>query len=311
MSTEEAIRTENFQVCIEQKTELFLHKRLGLTYRIDPQATGHEPKSMTAGGMILMEARDINQDESNKFYRHVRIVFHGGKDCWMLEDEHVSPYRILPRNDHFGTLSDMMQIFYDLTGIMPKPVTIQDVGWGIRVAEAGKRDSVAPGNPWQYLPGATYSIKRGNRSHSKTELWEVAITKDLMGSVLLHRIDPAPAIYEPYPVAIFTGEEMLSLILQRCAELTNWIELDHSSVRCFIGTDFEKPQNWVACVADGPKIRITPYDPSNPLAEGWAWKKPDGDLAFQESKEWCDSQLVEMGYQIADMTESQFPRPRA
>jgi hypothetical protein len=303
---ERADLAKDFQVCIEQKTEIFLHKRLGETYCVNPRAVGLEPKSRTAGGMVLMEARDINQDESNNFYHHVRIIFHGAKDCWMLENECVSPITMSKRSDHFGSLSDMMRVFNEITGIMPKPVTVHDLRFGSRVVEAGKPDKELKEDPWQLLPGATYSIQRSSGHSFRKELWQVALTKDHLGSIQMHRVEPPAEIYEPYSIAIFLPEELITLKLQKCAEITEWIDMNDVAVRFFSGT-----KNWAAYVENGPRVRISPYDFNNIIDEKLAWKWPEGmDLDLQDSMRWCDSQLTAMGYQVPGSAENQISRPR-
>jgi len=95
-------------------------------------------------------------------------------------------------------------------------------------------------------------------------------------------------------------------------KLSPWtVTDDYCAMRYVEGTDPEKVENRVAFIEKTPRIRTGAYDHSKCWSEDWVnWTQgpkgsggPDGHIPENElygfyppSREWCDEELVKLGY---------------
>lgn len=89
----------------------------------------------------------------------VHLYFHGGKNMWGCEYERWSKYTIIPREDYYGSLHQMMAKFEHLTRQRLEEVTWCQLGAGIshHSAEGIRGGTLAdPRNPWELEEGAIY-----------------------------------------------------------------------------------------------------------------------------------------------------------
>ena len=99
----------------------------------------------------------------------IHLNFHGGRNCWHVEREHWSKFNIYPREDHYGSLSEMMATFERLSGQTLQEVTVCALGDGISHFSAqGVRGGrlADPGNPWELEEGAIYRVDSSHRGEA-------------------------------------------------------------------------------------------------------------------------------------------------
>lgn len=85
---------------------------------------------------------------------HVELFSHGQNGLWSVDNIKHSLYTTFKRDQHFGTLSQMMEKFEDLTGIVLAEVSIlQREGW--RYVRAGS-ERWNYKNPFELTEGAVY-----------------------------------------------------------------------------------------------------------------------------------------------------------
>ncbi|MEJ6002541.1 hypothetical protein [Paucibacter soli] len=149
----------HFELTKPVLTSLTTHGSLGQRFEVKQIKRGGLIGSMRVllGGIVVAEAREMSLTAPESLI--VRLQFHGGRNTWMVELERVSPYRIYPRADWWGTLPEMMAAFQRATGIELPAISIADIGVGISEYTA-KGVSVLPGNPWRLEVGQTYHVTR-------------------------------------------------------------------------------------------------------------------------------------------------------
>ncbi|WP_404667181.1 hypothetical protein [Roseateles asaccharophilus] len=140
-------------------TDLTLVEAGGNTFRVHETTRngGKDLLRVLLGGTVVAEARDTSKVAPES--RLVRLQFHGGRNTWMLEDEWVSPARIYPRRDFFGSLPKMMAEFEKATGLRLPEVKIAHLGHGICEYTAAGVVWQAE-NPWHLEVGQTYQVIR-------------------------------------------------------------------------------------------------------------------------------------------------------
>jgi hypothetical protein len=86
--------------------------------------------------------------------------------------------------------------------------------------------------------------------------------------------------------------------------LTGWINEEHCSMRCVAETDPSVLANRVAFIEKTPRVRVAPFNKD--CEYDWKnWKEgPKGTAPeygrYQPSRDWCDQQLLEMGYILGE-----------
>lgn len=277
---------KKFDLLHSAPRELFFYEKLGDVY--DVRVRHGKLTQILAGGTIFIEAKDSSLNEEQRDYHHIRIQYHGGKKCWMLEDERVNPHILFPRNDAFGTLTEMMNVFYDRTGIAPPDVKITDIGWGVSiVGMRGVRQ--LPSNPYQLTPGATYEITRKGRA----ERWVVARQVGFEHQTEVSR--EGSESHEAFsPRVIFDGVELLSLKRINGANLTEWQESPLGWVKAYEGSDFSEEKNLVAVLPFDEslpaRVRVSPY---NPYSDAGSW---EASLSGENRVTWAAIRLDALGH---------------
>lgn len=140
--------------CASRIPLLFLHESNGITRQYRPEIDD----TLLLGGFTLFEAKKIKQEGDHK-YHAVKIVFHGGANRWMIENEKWSPIRIYPRDSHYGYLQDLMREFEEMTGLTLPPVKIIQFGRGVSTYTA-RGVSWDTTNPCELEPDARYTFFR-------------------------------------------------------------------------------------------------------------------------------------------------------
>lgn len=82
-------------------------------------------------------------------------------------------------------------------------------------------------------------------------------------------------------------------------ELSNWINLDHTSMRIIKGSDPLILANRIAFIEKSPRVRIKEY--TNHDSESDKWEFGYGTSRHGEdliSRRWCDEKLIELGYTL-------------
>ncbi len=92
-------------------------------------------------------------------------------------------------------------------------------------------------------------------------------------------------------------------------KLSPWIVVDgYCATRIIEGTDFEKIENRVAFIEKTPRVRVSEFTTQDdwknwsqgPKGSGGASDEDHealGQYGFDsKSREWCDSELIKMGY---------------
>ena len=83
-------------------------------------------------------------------------------------------------------------------------------------------------------------------------------------------------------------------------KLSEWTMYDHCSFRYIEGTDPNKIENRVAFIEKTPRVRVKPFEIKDDW-KGWMQgpKGHDPELGkYQPSRDWCDAELIKMGYII-------------
>lgn len=158
------------------KSDLTLHERSGVMYvRNEEAPPGAKWAWMILGGSLLARAESaITRDR----VRQISLQFHGGRQCWMVENCLTSPRTIYPRDDHYGSLPEMMEKFEVITGLKLPAVKLSILGQGIcRVDAQGEKWDA--GNPWELVPGSVYLTV--NPSSGREKLYEAVEARGLMG----------------------------------------------------------------------------------------------------------------------------------
>lgn len=93
-------------------------------------------------------------------------------------------------------------------------------------------------------------------------------------------------------------------------KLSNWIVVDgYCAARIIEGGDIDAVADRVAFIEKSPRVRTAPY--STFWADGKKWEvgpkgcggniEENGETIYgyyQPSRDWCDEQLIEMGYEL-------------
>jgi hypothetical protein len=91
-------------------------------------------------------------------------------------------------------------------------------------------------------------------------------------------------------------------IMSKPIQLTEWLNEDHGSMRCIAGTDPNVIANRVAFIEKTPRVRVRPFTNASDDHNNWS-PGPKGSAPeygrYQPSRDWCDAQLVEMGYELS------------
>lgn len=90
-------------------------------------------------------------------YHAVELKYHGGREQWMVENERHSNTRILPRDQRFGALSEMMAAFEELTGLELPEAVIHQFGVGI-LRCTSKGEAWDAENPYELKEGEFYTV---------------------------------------------------------------------------------------------------------------------------------------------------------
>lgn len=86
--------------------------------------------------------------------------------------------------------------------------------------------------------------------------------------------------------------------------LSKWIVVDDfCATRVLEGTDPSDEKNRIAFIEKTPRVQVYPEEwLTGPKGTGGAWNEDHQDLGQygfdQESRDWCDSQLIELGYEL-------------
>lgn len=141
----------------------------------------------------------------------IHLNFHGGRDCWQVEREHWSKFTIHPREDHYGSLSEMMATFERLSGQRLQEVTLCEMGAGIsHVSAQGVRGGKLAdlGNPWELEEGAIYRTVRSGKGATIRDYRAV-----LVGPGPTRRMELKPVEYpDDFPESFDPGLIMEMLI---------------------------------------------------------------------------------------------------
>jgi len=82
-------------------------------------------------------------------------------------------------------------------------------------------------------------------------------------------------------------------------KLSDWIIIDgYCATKVLEGTDHNNVENRVAFIEKSPRIRVAPFNGD----EDWKnWKYGDKGSEYGkdiESREWCDNELIKLGYTL-------------
>lgn len=113
------------------------------------------------------------------------------------------------------------------------------------------------------------------------------------------RTNPGAIMKMQFPVAI----NKLAINKEEIATGKNlpiiaaWIDMDGFSVRVVVGGDANNIADRMAFIEDTPRIRIAPYTEKDDYKN---WKNGNRGAGCQDidSREWCDNELVELGYTL-------------
>lgn len=86
-------------------------------------------------------------------------------------------------------------------------------------------------------------------------------------------------------------------------KLSAWVMEDHCSMRYVLGADREEIENRVAFIEKTPRVRVAAY--TEYFQDYKNWKEGPKGCApeygqYQPSRDWCDAQLIEMGYTLTE-----------
>lgn len=173
-------------------THSFESSGRSVTYRL----TDFDEWHLLGGARIATHDLVRNDDVIHS----IHLDFHGGRDCWHVENERYSRSTTHPREDYYGSLSDMMAIFERLSGQPLQEVSVFALGAGIsHYSSQGVRGGTLadPGNPWELEEGAIYSVDSSRRKEAPyiTEYRAVRVGK---GPIQTMELKPVRAP-ENYP----------------------------------------------------------------------------------------------------------------
>ncbi len=180
-------------------SELIVSENLGVMKCL----TADRKVWVVLGGAGIASAVGPKPDISPESLHYVHLQFHGGRQQWMVEVEKVSPLRIYPREDHWGSLPQMMKIFASKTGLVLPAVRLVQAGLGVStVTQEG--ESWDKDNPFELLVGGRYSVLHRGRGR------EIEVSQR-MGKVEIAFVD-RDGVSETFdPRMILGGEAWLSL----------------------------------------------------------------------------------------------------
>lgn len=83
-------------------------------------------------------------------------------------------------------------------------------------------------------------------------------------------------------------------------KISDWIVIDEDcATRVFEGSDPTKVENRVAFIEKHPRVRIAPFVSEDTDSQNWLFDRGTSERGFdEESRNWCDSKLLELGYSI-------------
>lgn len=124
----EKFNMSNFKLTHLFHGDLVLWERMGIQMHVRKDIG-----LLMLGGETLASAKnDTPKLDGHPESQHcVYLMFHGGRQTWMVESMKHSPITMYPRDDVWGTLNAMMQVFMDKTGIELPPIRIIQSGMGI------------------------------------------------------------------------------------------------------------------------------------------------------------------------------------
>jgi hypothetical protein len=157
------------------QSDLTLHERFGsLFVRHSEAPAGAKWAWGTLGGTVVAMAE---QGSHETRFQKVMLQFHGGRQCWMVENCITSVAKIYPRDDYFGTLPKMMAKFEEITGHKLPTMKLSILGQGIfRVDSQGEKWDAS--NPWELVPGSIYKVVEPYSGREK--LYEAVQARGLM-----------------------------------------------------------------------------------------------------------------------------------
>lgn len=87
-------------------------------------------------------------------------------------------------------------------------------------------------------------------------------------------------------------------------KISAWVMQDHCSLRYVLGTDKEAIGNRVAFIEKTPRVRVAEFN-GNWAEDQNNWLQGPKGCApeygqYQPSRDWCDAQLIEMGYILTE-----------
>lgn len=191
----------------EPTTELTIVQHEGRWFRL--MYTGGKPDATLLGGHQLARASAPMREGH---YDIVHLQFHGGRGCWMVEHERVHPGTVLPRDDAWGTLPEMMALFEKKTGLALPAVKVTDVRRGVYTCRAGT-EAVVGWTPYMIQAGERYSFIGHGQPRTA-----VAV-EGPNGSVEL-RDEKNPILQETYPPSIMFGGPAGWLTLKKLPSLS-------------------------------------------------------------------------------------------
>ena len=82
-------------------------------------------------------------------------------------------------------------------------------------------------------------------------------------------------------------------------KLSNWITVEgFCATRVIEGTDPNDVKNRVAFIEKSPRVRLGDFTEINDF-ENWEFGPKGSDYGEdEESREWCDNKLLELGYEL-------------
>ncbi len=155
------------------------------------------------GGAVIASAVGPKPDASPESLHYVHLQYHGGRQQWMVEVEKVSPLRIYPREDQWGSLSQMMKLFVSKTGLVLPAVRLVETGLGVSLVTQGG-ESWDKENPFELEVGGRYRVLHNKRSRE----FEVS---QRMGRVEIAFVDRGGVNETFDPRLILVGDAWLSL----------------------------------------------------------------------------------------------------
>lgn len=100
----------------------------------------------------------------------------------------------------------------------------------------------------------------------------------------------------------FIAERIRVVEILEGIPVSEWLDEDHASMRVIAGSDPSIIANRVAFIEKTPRVRVGPWEEFE-CGKNW-FEGPKGCAPeygkYQPSRDWCDEQLLQLGYVIND-----------